>query len=63
MGYFFEVSHSFSPAIYITVGVTVICALLFLVLFRVNADREAVDAYLARHVTPRVPSKLSTLGS
>ena len=48
MGVVFERFHSFTPAIMISAGVTLLCSLLFLLLYRVSADREAVAAFLAQ---------------
>jgi len=47
MGVVFDRFHSFTPAIVISAGVTLICAVLFLILYRVKPDREAVIAFLA----------------
>ena len=47
MGVVFERFHSFTPAIMISAGVTLLCSVLFLLLYRVKADREAVAAFLA----------------
>jgi sugar phosphate permease len=48
MGVVFERFHSFTPAILVSAGVTLLCAVLFLVLYHVKTDREAVMAFLAR---------------
>ena len=47
MGVMFQRFHSFTPAILVAAGVTLVCAFLFLVLYRVKPDREAVIAFLA----------------
>ena len=47
MGVVFERFHSFTPAILISAGVTLLCGLLFLALYRVHTDRQAVMAFLA----------------
>jgi sugar phosphate permease len=47
MGVVLEHFHSFTPAILIAAGVTLTCGVLFLLLYRAKADREAVAAFLA----------------
>ena len=47
MGVVFERFHSFTPAILISAGITLFCAVLFLLLYRVKTDRQAVTAFLA----------------
>lgn len=47
MGVVFERFHSFTPAILVSAGVTLLCGVLFLVLYRVKSDRQAVTAFLA----------------
>src|SRR6201996_916959 len=47
MGVVFERFHSFTPAILVAAGVTLLCGVLFLALYRVKTDREAVAAFLA----------------
>jgi MFS transporter, ACS family, D-galactonate transporter len=47
MGVVFQRFHSFTPAILISAGVTLVCAVLFLMLYRVKSDRQAVMAFLA----------------
>jgi len=47
MGVVFERFHSFTPAILVAAGVTLLCGVLFLALYRVKPDREAVAAFLA----------------
>lgn len=47
MGVVFDRFHSFTPAILVAAGVTLLCGLLFLMLYRVKTDREAVAAFLA----------------
>lgn len=47
MGVVFERFHSFTPAILISAGVTLLCGLLFLALYRVHTDRQTVIAFLA----------------
>jgi len=48
MGVVLERFHSFTPAILISAGITLISGVLFLLLYRVKADRERVAAFLAR---------------
>jgi len=48
MGVVFQRFHSFTPAILVSAGVTLLCAVLFLVLYHVKTDREAVTAFLAQ---------------
>jgi len=45
MGVVFERFHSFTPAIMISAAITLVCGLLFLVLYRVKSDREVVEAF------------------
>src|ERR1700761_3857317 len=47
MGVVFERFHSFTPAILVAAGVTLLCGVLFLALYRVKTDRQAVMAFLA----------------
>jgi len=47
MGVVFQRFHSFTPAILISAGITLVCGVLFLVLYRVKADRQVVAAFLA----------------
>jgi sugar phosphate permease len=47
MGVVFERFHSFTPAIVVAAGVTLLCGVLFLLLYRVQADRQVVGAFLA----------------
>jgi ACS family D-galactonate transporter-like MFS transporter len=47
MGVVFQHFHSFTPAILIAAGITMICGVLFLLLYRAKADKEFVDAFLA----------------
>jgi sugar phosphate permease len=47
MGVVFQHFHSFTPAILIAAGVTLICAVLFILLYRAKADREHVAAFLS----------------
>lgn len=47
MGVVFQRFHSFTPAILISAGVTLLCSVLFLGLYRVQKDRQAVAAFLA----------------
>src|SRR6201996_2958529 len=47
MGVVFQQFHSFTPAILVAAGVTLLCGVLFLALYRVKTDREAVAAFLA----------------
>jgi len=53
MGVILQHFASFTPAIVIAAGVTLICALLFLLLYRAKADKESVEAFLA----PRMATK------
>jgi ACS family glucarate transporter-like MFS transporter/ACS family D-galactonate transporter-like MFS transporter len=46
MGVVFQHFHSFTPAILIAAGVTLVCAVLFILLYRAKADREHVAAFL-----------------
>ena len=48
MGVALQQFASFTPAILIAAGVTLVCGLLFLLLYRVDADRQVVTAFLAR---------------
>jgi sugar phosphate permease len=48
MGVVFQRFHSFTPAILISAGVTLVCSVLFLTLYRVKTDRQTVAAFLAR---------------
>jgi sugar phosphate permease len=45
MGVVFERFHSFTPAILISAGITLVCGVLFLILYRVKTDREIVAAF------------------
>ncbi len=45
MGVVFERFHSFTPAILISAGITLVCGVLFLILYRVKADREIVATF------------------
>jgi len=47
MGVVFERFHSFAPAILVAAGVTLLCGVLFLILYRVKTDRQVVVAFLA----------------
>jgi ACS family D-galactonate transporter-like MFS transporter len=47
MGVVFQHFHSFTPAILISAGITLVCALLFILLYRAKADKEFVAAFLA----------------
>jgi sugar phosphate permease len=47
MGVVLQRFASFTPAIVISAGVTLVCALLFLLLYRAHTDKEAVEAFLA----------------
>jgi sugar phosphate permease len=46
MGVMFQQFASFTPALLIAAAVTLVCALLFLWLYRVEADRQAVAEFL-----------------
>jgi len=48
MGVVFERFHSFTPAILISAAITLLCGVLFLLLYRVKTDRQVVAAFLAR---------------
>jgi len=48
MGVVFQHFHSFTPAILIAAGITLICAVLFILLYRAKADRDFVAGFLAR---------------
>jgi ACS family D-galactonate transporter-like MFS transporter len=47
MGVVFQHFHSFTPAILISAGVTLICGVLFIFLYRAKADKEFVAAFFA----------------
>ena len=47
MGVVFQRFHSFTPAILISAGVTLVCALLFWVLYKVEDDRKVALAFLS----------------
>jgi len=47
MGVVFQHFHSFTPAILISAGITLACALLFILLYRANADKKFVAGFLA----------------
>ena len=47
MGVIFQQFHSFTPAILISAGITMICGLLFLLQYRAKADKEVVTRFLA----------------
>jgi sugar phosphate permease len=47
MGVIFQHFHSFAPAILISAGITMVCALLFILLYRPNADKESVASFFA----------------
>jgi sugar phosphate permease len=47
MGVVFERFHSFTPAIMISAAITLFCGVLFLLLYRVKIDRQAIAAFLA----------------
>src|SRR6478752_4904113 len=46
MGVVFQHFHSFTPAILIAAGITLVCGVLFILLYRAQADKEAVTAFL-----------------
>ncbi len=48
MGVVFQHFASFTPAILISAGVTLACGVLFLALYRVEADKKAVADFLAK---------------
>lgn len=47
MGWSLQHFQSFTPAILIAAGVTLVSAFLFIAMYRVNSDREAVEAFLS----------------
>jgi ACS family D-galactonate transporter-like MFS transporter len=47
MGVVVQHFHSFTPAILISAGVTMICGVLFILLYRAKADKEFVAAFFA----------------
>ena len=47
MGVVFQHFNSFTPAILISAGITMACAVLFILLYRAKADKEFVAAFLA----------------
>ena len=47
MGMVFQHFHSFTPAIMISAGVTLVSGVFFLLLYRAKADREVVRALFA----------------
>jgi MFS transporter, ACS family, D-galactonate transporter len=47
MGVVLQYYHSFTPAILISAAVTIICAGLFLLLYRAKHDRQIIEAFLA----------------
>jgi sugar phosphate permease len=47
MGVVFQHFHSFTPAILISAGITMICGVLFILLYRGKADKEFVTGFLA----------------
>lgn len=63
MGVSFQYFRSFTPAILLTAGVTLTCAFLFLVLYRVNADRAVVESYVAGGRIPATARGLTGMGS
>jgi len=48
MGVIFQQFHSFTPAILIAAGITLICGVLFILLYHAKADKDVVTAFLAR---------------
>ena len=48
MGVVFQHFHSFTPAILIAAGITLICAVLFVLLYHPKPDRDFVAGFLAR---------------
>ena len=46
MGYVLQYFNSFTPAILISAGVTLVCAFLFIVLYRVHEDRAVILQYV-----------------
>ncbi len=51
MGFVLQKFSSFTPAIFVASGVTLACALAFLLLYRVHADRASVAQFLVGRVT------------
>jgi ACS family D-galactonate transporter-like MFS transporter len=47
MGVVFQHFHSFTPAILISAGITMICAVLFILLYRPKADKDFATGFLA----------------
>jgi sugar phosphate permease len=47
MGVVFQHFASFTPAILISAAITLVCAVLFILLYRAQTDKEVVDAFLA----------------
>ena len=47
MGVVFQHFNSFTPAILISAGITMTCAVLFILLYRAKADKEFVAAFIA----------------
>ena len=48
MGVVFQQFHSFTPAILIAAGITLICGVLFVLLYRPKPDKDVVTAFFAR---------------
>ncbi|HYJ36227.1 MAG TPA: MFS transporter [Rhizomicrobium sp.] len=48
MGVIFQQFHSFTPAILIAAGITLICGVLFILLYHAKADKDVVTAFFAR---------------
>lgn len=59
MGASFQYFKSFTPAILFNSRVTLTCAFLFLVLYRVNADSAVVESYVARRLIPATARRLT----
>ncbi len=53
MGYSFQWFRSYTPAIICSAVATMVCALVFLLLFRSGRDRQIVDEFLADPILPR----------
>ncbi|GEO25238.1 MFS transporter [Alicyclobacillus acidoterrestris] len=59
MGFVLQKYTSFTPAIFIASGVTLVCAIMFLILYRVHSDRQRVEEFLA-HTSVKNASSSNT---
>jgi nitrate/nitrite transporter NarK len=50
MGVVFQHFHSFTPAILIAAGITMVCAVLFILLYRAREDKDVVAAFSASRI-------------